>query len=74
MEIPVSEADKEGFYSLIRKQSGEMYNWCRDIENNIPLSIEEFTQSPSPSLCRQCRFRELCFPDCREQDRADKEF
>lgn len=74
MEIPVSEEDRRKFYERIQKQTEEMYRWCRDIENNIPLPIEEFPQNPSPSLCRQCRFRELCFPDCREQDRLEKVF
>ncbi|MBN1308473.1 MAG: PD-(D/E)XK nuclease family protein [Chitinispirillaceae bacterium] len=65
MEIRVTDEDRDRFFARVREQTEVMYQWCSDIENNIPLSVEAFTKSPSPSLCSQCRFRELCFPDCR---------
>ncbi|MBN1576653.1 MAG: PD-(D/E)XK nuclease family protein [Chitinispirillaceae bacterium] len=73
MEITVTDGDRDRFYSRIREQTEVMYQWCSDIENNIPRPIEAFTKSPSPSLCRQCRFRELCFPDCRQTDARKNE-
>jgi hypothetical protein len=72
MEIKVSDGDLQNFIGQIREQTEAMYRFCRDAQNNLPLGIEEFPMSPSPPLCRQCRFRELCFPDCRETDRAMK--
>jgi len=45
------------------------------VEQNIPLDIEEFPKNPSPTLCKQCRFRELCFPECRlQKDKEDLRF
>jgi hypothetical protein len=57
--------DKDGFsvfIGTIRKQTAEMLAFCRDPEQNIPRPLDEFPLNPSPSLCRQCRFQELCFP------------
>jgi hypothetical protein len=65
MEITIGNGDKERFFNMIREQTNAMYQWCSDVENNIPLAIEAFNKSPSPSLCKQCKFYELCFPDCK---------
>lgn len=66
-EIRIDPTELESFFETIRMQTKEMYAFCSNIEQNIPLGIEEFPKNPSPALCRQCRFRELCFPECRTQ-------
>ncbi|MCX7726801.1 MAG: PD-(D/E)XK nuclease family protein, partial [Chitinispirillaceae bacterium] len=67
LEIKITSEDLGKFIRLIKKQTEEMYGFCQDIENNIPLPIENFSKNPSPSICKQCKFRELCFPDFRNQ-------
>ena len=63
MEFTISDSDRDRFFGRIKEESAAMYALCSDVEKNIPLPMEEFSMSPSPSLCRQCRYRELCFPD-----------
>lgn len=70
MEIAATSSDKEQFFNRIRQQTDIMYQWCVDVENNIPRPMKEFDMNPSPQLCRQCKFRELCFPDCRNENAA----
>jgi len=60
LEIKFGESDLTGFLQTIREQTEAMYALCRDVEQNVPLDISEFAKSPSPQLCRNCRFQELC--------------
>ena len=60
LEITFGEEDLTNFFQTIRAQTGEMRAFCRDAEQNIPLDMSEFSTSPSPGLCRNCRFQELC--------------
>ena len=50
------------FIETIREQTKEMLALCSSAEENVPLAIDSFSLNPSPSVCRQCRFQELCFP------------
>jgi hypothetical protein len=60
LEIVFREADLLGYLQTIREQTEAMYALCKDVERNVPLDISEFAKSPSHSLCRNCRFQELC--------------
>ncbi len=71
MEMTITDVDRDRFYDAIETQTAEMYAWCTDVERNIPLPIDRFSPSPSPSLCRQCRFRELCFPEFRTEGASE---
>jgi CRISPR/Cas system-associated exonuclease Cas4 (RecB family) len=74
-EIKINQEELEAFFETIRKQTQQMYAFCSSVEQNIPLDIEEFPKNPSPTLCKQCRFRELCFPECRlQKDKEDLRF
>jgi hypothetical protein len=53
--------DYSDFFAKVQKQTEEMYTYCTDIENNIPLPIEHFPMTPSHSICAYCNFQELCF-------------
>jgi CRISPR/Cas system-associated exonuclease Cas4 (RecB family) len=72
MEFEVSAADRDRFFEQIKDETAAMYAVCRDVEKNIPLPIDAFPMSPSPSICRQCRYRELCFPQWRQHDAEKK--
>jgi CRISPR/Cas system-associated exonuclease Cas4 (RecB family) len=57
--------DKNGyaaFTKTIAEQTAKMHAMCRVVEQNIPLPMESFPMSPSPAVCRQCKYQELCFP------------
>jgi ATP-dependent helicase/DNAse subunit B len=59
-EISFGERELAGFFQTIRGQTEMMYAYCKDKEQNVPLDISEFAPSPSPGLCRNCKFQELC--------------
>jgi len=63
LEVACAKLDFSTLYATIREQTSEMYGYCDDFEKNIPKSVESFPMNPSPSLCRQCKFQELCFPE-----------
>jgi len=60
LEIRFSENGLSDYLQTIREQTEAMYALCVDVERNVPLDISEFAKSPSPYLCRNCRFQELC--------------
>ncbi|MCL2689385.1 MAG: PD-(D/E)XK nuclease family protein [Chitinispirillia bacterium] len=60
LEITFGEDDLKNFFETIRTQTDEMYSFCRDVDQNLPRDISEFPPSPSPGLCRNCKFQGLC--------------
>ncbi|NLW30586.1 MAG: PD-(D/E)XK nuclease family protein [Fibrobacter sp.] len=62
LEIQFDSDQLQQFFNTIKDQTESMYSFCSNVEENRPLPIEKFEKNPSPSLCRQCRFQELCFP------------
>ena len=61
-ELQLDHDGYEAFARTITQQTQAMYACCANNDENIPLSIDRFPQSPSPAVCRQCRYQELCFP------------
>lgn len=72
MELTIGNVEKEQFFTQIREQTEEMYRYCTDVEQNVPCAIEAFEKNPSPGLCRQCKFRELCFPDFKSDKNVEE--
>jgi hypothetical protein len=60
-EMTLAEKDFSEFLTRIQEQTQAMHAYCSDVENNVPKPMEEFTPTPSPSVCRYCNFQELCF-------------
>ncbi len=58
--IVVTEDDIEVFSDQIREETKEMYKYCEDIEDNIPLAKVQFEMTENRNICRFCNFRELC--------------
>jgi hypothetical protein len=56
-------SDLEHFAIQVRAETQEMYEYCRDVEQNIPLDKSEFARVDDPRICSFCEFRGLCFPD-----------
>lgn len=63
LEIELKENDINDFFRKVKEQTDEMYSLCSDVENNIPLPIDNFPKTPSTNICKYCNFQELCFPE-----------
>ncbi len=55
--------DLEHFAIQVRAESEEMQEYCRDVEQNIPVEKSEFPLIDDPRICSHCEFRGLCFPE-----------
>jgi hypothetical protein len=48
------------FVSTVRKETGEMYGYCRDHSKNIPKQKAEFPKTGNSRICQFCNYRSLC--------------
>jgi hypothetical protein len=55
--------DLEHFAVQVRAETDEMYEYCRDIQANIPVEKDEFIRVDNPRICEYCNFRGICFPE-----------
>jgi hypothetical protein len=62
-EFQLCQNDLDNFFALITTQTGEMYSYCSDTDQNIPKEKSFFPKNPVKPLCRLCRFQQLCFPN-----------
>ncbi|MDR0306617.1 MAG: PD-(D/E)XK nuclease family protein [Chitinispirillales bacterium] len=60
LEISFGEQELTNFFQTIREQTEEMQSFCKNAEQNLPRDISEFPTNPSPGLCRNCKFQQLC--------------
>ena len=44
----------------IFSQTEEMYGYCRNFEENIPLDKEAFPMLEDTAICKYCNYKELC--------------
>ncbi|HON11486.1 MAG: PD-(D/E)XK nuclease family protein [Fibrobacter sp.] len=63
LEIKYDQNSFDEFFSVIKSQTEQMYAFCKDVEKNIPLPLENFEMTVSPTTCRNCNFQGLCFPE-----------
>ena len=56
-----TSADLQSFAVQVRAETNEMYEYCRDIEQNIPLDKDAFPRIEDERICAQCAFRGVCF-------------
>lgn len=62
VEETFNDADLEHFAVQVRAETAEMYEYCRDIQANIPIDINEFPLVDNPRICEYCNFRGICYP------------
>jgi hypothetical protein len=62
VEESFDAADLENFGVQVRAETQEMYEYCRDVPNNIPRDISEFPLVEDRRICANCKFRGLCYP------------
>lgn len=56
----VNEFDISRFEDKVKKETKDMYEYCRDIEENNPLPKEEFQMVENLNICKFCNYKELC--------------
>ena len=59
LESVFSETELNEFASRIEMETQEMYKYCENIEENIPLTKDAFPQN-TRRLCAYCNYQELC--------------
>lgn len=55
-----NEFDIQDFTDTIRTETEQMYEFCRDVDENFPKPKEEFPMTTNMMICKFCNFRELC--------------
>jgi len=55
-----TEADLNDFMTRMGEETEEMYSFCRDVPQNLPLDRGEFPMTSGTGFCSYCSFRELC--------------
>ena len=60
-QVEVNEFDIQEFADRVKTETEEMYQFCSNIEENIPRDKEQFVKTPNTKLCNYCNFGELCF-------------
>jgi CRISPR/Cas system-associated exonuclease Cas4 (RecB family) len=55
--------DLANFAVQVRAETQEMYDYCRDVEMNIPLEKAAFPRVDTDKICAFCNFRGICFPE-----------
>ena len=60
VEMKFTRADVEEFAVQVRRETEEMYGYCRDAGQNIPAEKSLFTLTVNRELCNYCNYRELC--------------
>jgi len=56
-------SDLEAFAVQVRAETAEMYEYCQDVKQNIPLDKSEFPQVNDERICSHCGYRGICFPE-----------
>ncbi len=61
--INVNEKNLRDYREIIINQTQEMYSYCSNYEENIPLAKEEFHMIDTDKKCKYCNYKELCGRD-----------
>ncbi len=58
--LRIRQEDLDDLAATIRDQTHEMYQYCENPQENVPLPRDRFLLTEQVSSCRYCNFRELC--------------
>lgn len=50
----------DAFLESVLAETSAMYEYCRDVDRNRPLSKDAFGMAEDAGTCRWCNFKELC--------------
>lgn len=62
VEERFDDFDLQRFSVQVRAETEEMYTYCADRDQNIPLGIEHYAMRDDSQVCVICKFRGLCHP------------
>ncbi len=57
---PFTQEELNSFYEIVEQETQEMYSYCSNVEDNIPLPKEKFPKTEKYIICSFCNFRKLC--------------
>jgi hypothetical protein len=60
--------DLTHFAVQVRAETQEMYDYCLDVQANIPLDKSEFPLVENQRICEYCNFRGICYPELYPAD------
>ena len=60
ISLNISDDQLVEYKERILRETKEMYEYCSNFEENIPLDKEEFAVREDSYICRYCNFKELC--------------
>lgn len=60
MKLQFKSYELETFIHNIRKETEEMYSYCQDVPENIPVGRENFKKTQNKKICDFCNYREIC--------------
>ena len=63
VEETFNEFDLENLSIDVQAETNAMYEYCRDVKQNIPLGKQEFEMVTNEKICSFCKFRGICYPD-----------
>jgi len=58
--LRITQTDTNNFADTVKKETMEMYDFCSNIEENIPKEKSLFEKTTLRIFCDYCNFRELC--------------
>ncbi len=61
IDLHVEPFDVSAFAERVRVETEEMYEFCENVDRNIPLPKHSFPLTEQRSICDYCNFYELCF-------------
>lgn len=58
--IDLTDKQLEDFKKQVEEETKQMYEYLKDVTNNIPKSKEEFKKTDNGFFCKYCNYREIC--------------
>ena len=60
ISLNITDAELMEYKERILRETKEMYGYCSNFEENIPLDKEKFPMLEDTTICKYCNFKELC--------------
>jgi hypothetical protein len=60
VKLSPSDGDLKEFAAQIRAETEEMYSFCGQVQENVPIAKESFPMTSRLGFCKYCNFKELC--------------
>lgn len=60
IEVSVNEFDIQEFSIKVRQETEDMYEYCVDVNENIPKEKDSFELIGNKTFCNYCNYQELC--------------